>query len=239
MKQQLQSRWQRLLEIVLTTSLEGIPLRVFGSKLRTLLYRLIFHRIGRNVYIQNGVQFLNTSCIEIGNSVWINRGAIIDAGEHCNNRISIGDDVQIKYGVTFEALNNTEIIIEKGALLSAYVCIGGPGNIKIGKACMIAANTGIYANNHIFSDLTRDIALQGVTREGIIIEDDCWLGHGVTVLDGVIIGKGSVIGAGSVVTKDIPPYSVAVGVPAKVIKSRNPKFSTASVSSIIPDQVMN
>ena len=53
-----------------------------------------------------------------------------------------------------------------------------------------------------------------------MIEDDCWLGHGVTVLDGVTIGKGSVIGAGAVVTKNIPPYSVALGVPAKVVKSR-------------------
>lgn len=48
--------------------------------------------------------------------------------------------------------------------------------------------------------------MQGVTREGIVIEDDCWLGHGVTVLDGVTIGKGSVTLAGSVVTKDIPPF---------------------------------
>ena len=55
---------------------------------------------------------------------------------------------------------------------------------------------------------------------GIIIEDDCWLGSHVTVTKGVRIGKGSVIGANSVVTKDIPPYSVAVGTPAKVIKKR-------------------
>ncbi len=237
MKQKLYSKRQRLLEIILTTSLEGIPLRVFGSKLRTFLYRLVFRRIGRDVYIQNGVEFMNTSCIEIGNSVWIYRGVSIDAGEHSNNRISIADDVQIKQGVLFQALNGTEITIGKGALLSPYVCIGGPGNIKIGKACMIAANTGIYANNHIFSDLTRDIALQGVTRKGIVIEDDCWLGHGVTVLDGVTIGKGSVIGAGSVVTKDIPPYSIAVGVPAKVIKSRNNKLSRASVTNFAADTV--
>lgn len=62
--------------------------------------------------------------------------------------------------------------------------------------------------------------MQDVTRKGIVIEDDCWLGHGVIVLDRVIIGKGSVIGADSVVTSDIPPYSVAVGVPAKIIKDR-------------------
>lgn len=57
--------------------------------------------------------------------------------------------------------------------------------------------------------------------KGIVIEDDCWLGTGVKILDGVTIGKGSVIGAGAVVTKNIPSYSVAVGVPAKVISKRD------------------
>lgn len=71
---------------------------------------------------------------------------------------------------------------------------------------------------------------QGVTREGIIIEDDCWLGSGVKVLDGVTIGKGCVIGANSVVTKDIPPYSVAVGAPARVIKKRGEKELSKSMS---------
>jgi acetyltransferase-like isoleucine patch superfamily enzyme len=73
-------------------------------------------------------------------------------------------------------------------------------------------------------------AIKGVTRQGIVIEDDCWLGHGVTVLDGVTIGKGSVIGAGSVVNKDIPPYSVAVGAPVRVIKSRIKDLVTSSTN---------
>jgi acetyltransferase-like isoleucine patch superfamily enzyme len=85
---------------------------------------------------------------------------------------------------------------------------------------MIASHTGIYANNHNFADLTRPMNSQGVTSKGIVIENDCWLGTGVKVLDGVRIGRGSIIGAGAVVTKDIPPYSIAVGVPAKVIGQR-------------------
>lgn len=85
---------------------------------------------------------------------------------------------------------------------------------------MIASHSSLYANNHIFSDPNIPFKEQGVTTKGIVIEDDCCLGTGVRVLDGVTIGKGSVIGAGSVVTKDIAPYSVAVGVPARVIKKR-------------------
>ncbi|BDA71418.1 hexapaptide repeat-containing transferase [Calothrix sp. PCC 7716] len=220
MNNNLKIKLQHYLEVLLTTLLASIPLRIIGSNLRTLVYRLIFGKIGQKVYIQDGVEFIGAQNIEIGNFTAIYRGAHIDASGHENNRICFGSEVQVKQGVTFQALNDTHILIEKGVLLGPYVSIAGPGNIKIGKSCMIAAKSGIYANNHIFSDLTIDIALQGVTRKGIVIEDDCWLGHSVTVLDGVTIGRGSVIGAGSVVTKDIPPYSVAVGVPAKVIKNR-------------------
>ncbi len=61
---------------------------------------------------------------------------------------------------------------------------------------------------------------QGVKREFVRIEDDCWIAANTVILAGVTIGKGSVIAAGSVVNKDVPPYSVVAGVPAKVIKSR-------------------
>ncbi len=83
--------------------------------------------------------------------------------------------------------------------------------------------------NHNFADTSQKIIDQGVTCKGIVIEDDCWLGFGVKVLDGVTIGKGSVIGAGAIVTKDIPPFSIAVGVPARVIKSRNPTDPSSSL----------
>ncbi|MBN2571055.1 MAG: hypothetical protein JXA68_02910 [Ignavibacteriales bacterium] len=74
--------------------------------------------------------------------------------------------------------------------------------------------------NHNYSDPNVSIAEQGITAEGIKIEDDVWIGAGVKILDGIKIGKGSVIGAGSVVTHDVSPYSIAVGSPAKVIKKR-------------------
>ncbi|MBD2139793.1 acyltransferase [Anabaena sp. FACHB-1237] len=112
------------------------------------------------------------------------------------------------------------IYIDDHTYIAPYVSIAGPGNVKIGKNCMIASHCGIYANNHVFTDVSLPIKDQGVTRQGIIIEDNCWLGHAVTVLDGVTIGQGSIIGAGAVVKKNIPPYSIAVGVPAKVIKTR-------------------
>ncbi|WP_414526419.1 acyltransferase [Nodularia chucula] len=222
------SKLQRLQELLITTLLGEIPTLALGPKLRSLGYRQIFARMGKPIYIQNGVEFLGTSGIELGDGVFIFKGVRMDAQGHQNNKICLGNGVALERYVDIGCLDDTSIFIDDETFIAPDVCIAGPGNIKIGKHCMIASHTGIYANNHKFADLTKPIKFQGVTRQGIVIEDDCWLGHGVTVLDGVTIGKGSVIGAGSVVNKDIPPYSVAVGSPVRVIRSRVSKDLVAS-----------
>ncbi|MCF4966377.1 acyltransferase [Nostoc sp. CMAA1605] len=218
--QRFNGKWQRLQELLFTTVLGDLPTLALGAKLRNILYRKIFAQMGRSVYIQDGVEFINASCIEVGNGVHLFKGVRLDARGHINNKILLRDGVAIERYVDIGCLADTCIDIDSETFIGPDVCIAGPGNIKIGKRCLIAAHSGIYANNHNFTDPTQPIKYQGVTCQGIVIEDDCWLGHGVTVLDGVTIGKGSVIGAGAVVNKDIPPFSVAVGVPARVIKSR-------------------
>jgi acetyltransferase-like isoleucine patch superfamily enzyme len=217
------AKLKRFQQILLTTFLGDIPTIFGGVKLRNFLYRAIFCRVGSSVYIQDGVEFISTDSIEIGNGVYIFKGVRLDGKGHEKNRINLENGVVIERNVMIGALNNTCIDIDQDTFIGPSVCIAGPGDIKIGKHCLIAAHTGIYANNHNFADPTEPIKYQGITCKGIVIEDDCWLGHGVKVLDGVTIGKGSVIGAGAVVTKDIPPFSVAVGVPARVIKSRDGK----------------
>lgn len=219
-KDQYFSKFQRAQELLVTTVLGDLPTLILGPKLRNLVYRTIFAKIGSPVYIQNGVEFKSTSCIEIGSGVYIFKGVRLDASGHKNNRIHLGNKVAIERYVDIGCLENTYIHIDEDTFIGPNVCIEGPGNIKIGKHCMIAAHSGIYANNHNFADPLQPMKSQGVTCKGIAIEDDCWLGHGVTVLDGVTIGQGSVIGAGAVVNKDIPPFSIAVGVPARVIKNR-------------------
>ena len=231
---QYSSKWQRLQELLITTLLGDIPNLAFGSKLRNFVYRSILYRIGSPGYIQNGVEFIGSYCIEIGNGVYLFQGVRIDGRGHPDNRVFIGNKVAIERNVNIGSLENTCIYIDEETFIGPDVCISGPGDIKIGKHCMIAAHSGIYANNHNFADPMELIKNQGVTRQGIVIEDDCWLGHGVTVLDGVTIGKGSVIGAGAVVTKDIPAISVAVGVPARVVKSRISQDLVASSAEISP-----
>ena len=217
-----------LKERLLTTLFGSIPNIFFGKNLRNLVYKSILHNVGRSVNIQHFVELNGTSCIEIGNEVSILKGVQINALGHPNNRVYIKDRVRLERGIDIRALHNTSIIIDENAYIGPYVVIAGTGDIKIGKNCLIAPHCGIFANNHIFADPTLPIEEQGITRQGITIEDDCWLGHNVTVLDGVIIGKGSIIGAGSVVNQSIPPFSIAVGTPARIIKNRLEKQANFS-----------
>lgn len=192
-----------------------------GKKLRQLFYRSVLGKMGSNVSIEQNVVLIYPAAIELGDDVVLRRCVTLNCW-HPNGRLILHEDVNLDQGIHIQALGGT-IEIGPHTYLGPYVCMAGPGNIRIGKDCLIASGSSLYANNHVFDDLTRPINQQPVTTYGITIEDDCWLGSGVRVLDGVTIGKGSVIGAGAVVTKDIPPYSVAVGVPAKVISKRGAK----------------
>jgi acetyltransferase-like isoleucine patch superfamily enzyme len=113
-----------------------------------------------------------------------------------------------------------EIIIGDDVSLNPGVIIYGHGGVSIGDRTRIAARTLIIPANHVFANPDLPIMSQGLTCKGITVGRDVWLGAHVVVLDGVIIGDGSVVGAGAVITKSLPPFSIAAGVPAKIIGKR-------------------
>lgn len=130
---------------------------------------------------------------------------------HISKNVEISPLNQINFG--------SNIYISKNC--SITTSSNNQSKISIGNHVMIGHNTMIIGGNHNISRIDIPMMLQGEGKQGyIIIEDDVWIGAGVIILTGVRIGKGSVIGAGSVVTKDIPEYSIAVGNPTKVVKSR-------------------
>ena len=134
--------------------------------------------------------------------------------------IKVGNKSEILHGVLIMTYGGT---IEIGAACSInpYTILYGHGNLTIGNNVLIAAHTVIIPANHIFTDVNTTINLQGLSTKGITIEDDVWIGAGCKILDGVTIGKGAVIAAGAVVNKDVSPYTVVGGVPAKELKKRN------------------
>tara|TARA_B100000941_G_C28434414_1_gene516120 strand:- start:179 stop:760 length:582 start_codon:yes stop_codon:yes gene_type:complete len=112
------------------------------------------------------------------------------------------------------------IIFGKNSFCGEFSVFGCNDKIEVGSNVMIAQAVTIRDTDHNFQRTDISMIEQGITSSTVVIEDDVWIGHGVTITKGVTIGKGSIIAAGAVVTKDIPSYSIVGGIPAKVIKSR-------------------
>jgi acetyltransferase-like isoleucine patch superfamily enzyme len=94
------------------------------------------------------------------------------------------------------------------------------GKVIIKNNVIFGPGVYVFSENHNFDNPDLPVVVQGETRKGVVIEEGVWIGSRATILDGVTIGMNSIIAAGSVVNKDIPPYSIAGGIPAKIIKSR-------------------
>ena len=134
--------------------------------------------------------------------------------------INIGDFCELSRGVILKAYGGS-IRINKNTFLGEYVCIYGHGGVYIGENTLIAMHTCIMSANHTIPVKNIDIRSQPDIMLPVKIGNDVWIGAGVKILGGVTIGDGCVVGAGAVVSTDLPPYSVSVGVPAKVIRYRN------------------
>jgi acetyltransferase-like isoleucine patch superfamily enzyme len=153
--------------------------------------------------------------------VYLDQGTYLHA---CPQGITIGAGTIVMHGAVlhvynFRDLPHSGIKIGRDSLIGEYSVIRGQGGVQIGDRVYTSPFSQIIAVNHAFEDPTRSFVDQGITAEGIIIEDDVWLGAGAIVTDGVRIGKGAVIAAGAVVTTDVPPHTVVGGVPAKPIKA--------------------
>ena len=125
----------------------------------------------------------------------------------------VGDDVALRSHVGRVTIG-AKSVIGGGTTINSYL------DVTIGEGALFADDVHITDFDHRTDRLDLPIKDQGIVTSPVRIGPDVWLGRGVTVLRGVDIGRGSVVGAHSVVTRDIPPYSVAVGAPARVVRSR-------------------
>jgi len=186
-------------------SLRKVLARVSGSVLynasdfkKMMKARLKFRMI--NSVIQFPFRVTYASNLHIGPNVFIGKNAWFDLSEKCH------------------------LYIGEGTHIGRFCQIsGGWGDtntfIRIGKNVLIGERVFITESDHNYEDVTQPIIKQGsVSKGSVTIEDECWIGIGACILPNVTIGKHSVVGANAVVIHDIPPYSVAVGNPAKVVK---------------------
>lgn len=136
--------------------------------------------------------------VHLGRHCFIGRADLNTLGG--NGRIEIGDGSIVYNGCDLLCHHNS--------------------TIRIGKNVLFTRHSSAVTGGHKFEDPNVAIISQGVTTADITVEDDCWIGYRVILLPGVRVGRGSVVAAGAVVTKDLPPMSVAGGVPARILATR-------------------
>ena len=192
---------------------------LLGIGVRGALYRLMLRMDGWAA-IERGVRLRFASRIRLGHGAYLDEGVYIHA---CPNGVEIGAGTLVMHGAVlhvynFRDLPHAGIRIGRDGLISEYTVIRGQGGVTIGDRVYTSPMTQIIAVNHVFDDADRPFVEQGITAEGIVIEDDVWLGSGAVITDGVRIGRGAVVAAGAVVTADVPPHTVVGGVPARVMR---------------------
>jgi len=186
-------------------------------------YKLLFQLCIPNLlFFGKGVQVINAHKIKFGKWVKLDDYVCLNGlGTgflKIGNKSGIGPYSRVEVSTSFNNIGKY-IHIGKNVGIGAFAYLGGGGGLSIGDNCIIGQYFSCHPENHNYQNANQLIREQGVTRQGIHIGNNCWIGSKVTVLDGVNIGDNCVIAAGAVVTKNMPANSVIGGVPAKVLKS--------------------
>ena len=154
--------------------------------------------------------------VTLGKGSRVRARAILDPAK---GRIAIGKRADIREGAMILAFGG-DVRIGDHFSLNPYSILYGHGGLTIGNWVRVAAHVVIVAFDHGFRDAGVPIKSQPETRNGIVIEDDVWIGAGAIVLDGAHISRGCVIGAGAVVKGTTEPMGIYVGSPARKVSSR-------------------
>lgn len=207
-----------LLEQTLQALLGWIP-TILGIGFRAVAYRLMLNMEGWAA-IENGVRLRFANHLCLGPGAYLDQGVYVHA---CPHGVVIGARTLVMHGAilhvyNFRDLPKAGIRIGQDSLVGEYTVIRGQGGVTIGDRVYTSPLVQIVAVNHVFDDPNRSFVEQGITAEGIVIEDDVWIGSGAIICDGVQVGRGAVVAAGAVVTGDVPPHTVVAGAPARVVR---------------------
>lgn len=218
----LRSKTRSLARYALSETLQALVGWVpglVGIGLRGVLYKAVLRSDGLAA-IEDHVRLNRPEDIRLGRGVYLDHGVYLHGAP---GGLEIGDRSWIMNGCrlhvfNYRAIAQAGIRIGRRTFIGEGTIIRGQGGVSIGDNVLFGPRVMVLAVNHVFTDTTRPIMDQGITATGIRIDDDCWIGAGAIVLDGVTIGRGACIGAGAVVTQSIPAHALAVGSPARVIR---------------------
>ncbi len=218
MRRQADNLGYYIIEQAVQTFFGWIP-SPLGMAIRAIIYKLILHTDGLAA-IEAGVRLRYANHIQLGRGVYLDQLTYLHA---CPNGITIGANTLVMHGAVLHVYNfrkipHSGIQIGCDSLIGEYSVIRGQGGVTIGNRVYTSPMVQIIAVNHVFDNIDRSFTEQGITAQGIVIEDDVWIGAGAVITDGVHVGCGAVIGAGAVVTKDVDPHTVVGGVPAHFIR---------------------
>ncbi len=194
--------------------------RTVARDLRVAVLRRRLHHLGVASRLDRRARFENPGRISIGDGCQLEAGVILRANTDAEPGISIAGSVSIKEYSLVNA-NSGSVSIGTRSWVGPYCLIYGNGGVQIGEDVLIAAHSSINTVSHVLTDRDSPMNAPGIYCNPVIIEDDVWIGLNCTILQGITVGRGTVIGAGAVVTRDLPPWSIAMGVPARVVGSRN------------------
>jgi acetyltransferase-like isoleucine patch superfamily enzyme len=219
----------RLAEYELVTMLAGRLSGALGLALRKLLYPRLFRRCGRGVVFGRDLVVRNAHLIELGDGVMIDDGCVIDGRGAGSEGVVIGDRVILGRGVSIQAKIGP-IRVGADSDIGMGTVIHSQGGVEIGRAVVMGGGCKLSGGVFQTARTPDDGVAPGGgmaareqtrwTKGPIRIGGKCLIGFGCMFLDGVEVGEGAVVGAGSVVIAGVLPYSVAAGVPARVLRPR-------------------
>ncbi len=181
-----------------------------GYVLRKLLLLPLLRQVGTGVQLGRGVAMRHPGKIAIGDRTAIDDGCLLDARGVAPGKFSIGSDVLISQGSVLTAKTSQGFIeIGDHVTIGKKCIVGSNGGIRIGSWVGIGAGSYLGGGRYRTEDPDTPILKQELYSQGpVVIEDDCWIGAGAIILDGVTIGRGSIIGAGAIIRQDISPFTV-------------------------------
>ncbi len=212
------SLWALIKYETIVTSCSWLP-GALGFLLRSKLYPYLLCRVGAKVTFGANVVLRHPHKISIGDNVVVDDGCVLDAKGTTNVGITIGNGVFVGRN-TILSCKNGDIIIDDRANIGFNCEIFSGGKVRLGKDTLVAAYTYLVGGDHEHKRTDTPVLYQERIARGIDVDDNVWLGSHVVISDGSSVGHDAIIGAGAVVIGDVPPFQIAAGVPAKIVRDR-------------------